>query len=63
MDTLLQTHYTFKRNGHDAHLSFAAYSALNLFMWVMSIAALLWLAHVYGFTVKSGALLRGSLLL
>jgi O-antigen/teichoic acid export membrane protein len=44
-------------------LSFVAYGALSLLMWVMSIAALLWLAHVYGFTVKRGAFLRGLLLL
>lgn len=40
-------------------LSFVAYGALSLFVWVMSIAAMLWLVHVYGFMVKKGALLRG----
>jgi O-antigen/teichoic acid export membrane protein len=44
-------------------LSFVGYGALSLLMWVMSIAALLWLIHVYGFTVKSGAFRRGLLLL
>jgi hypothetical protein len=44
-------------------LSFVAYGALSLSMWVISIAAMLWFAHVFGFTVKSGALLRGFRLL
>jgi O-antigen/teichoic acid export membrane protein len=44
-------------------LSFVAYGALSLSMWVMSIAAMLWCAHVYGFTVKRGAFPRGLRLL
>jgi O-antigen/teichoic acid export membrane protein len=44
-------------------LSFVAYGALSLSVWVMSIAAMLWLAHVNGFTVKRGAFFRGLRLL
>jgi O-antigen/teichoic acid export membrane protein len=44
-------------------LSFVSYSALNLLSWALSIAALMWLARLSGFVPKSGALLRGTLLL
>lgn len=44
-------------------LPFVSYSALNLLAWTLSIAALTWLARSYGFVTRSGALLRGLLLL
>jgi O-antigen/teichoic acid export membrane protein len=44
-------------------LSFIWYSVLNLLAWLLSIAALIWLARLYGFSPKSGALLRGLRLL
>jgi O-antigen/teichoic acid export membrane protein len=44
-------------------LSFVSYGAFNLLAWVLSIAALIWLARLYGFAPKSGAFLRGLLLL
>lgn len=46
-----------------AGLSFEAYSALNLAVWLSSIAALMWLAGLYGFAPERGALRRGLLLL
>lgn len=44
-------------------LSFLWYSVLNLLTWLLSIAALIWLARLYGFSPDSGALLRGLRLL
>jgi O-antigen/teichoic acid export membrane protein len=44
-------------------LSFVSYSALNVLVWVSSIAALTWLARLYGFALARGALSRGLLLL
>jgi O-antigen/teichoic acid export membrane protein len=44
-------------------VSFVSYGALSLFMWVMSIVALIWLARPHGFTLQSGAFRRGLLLL
>jgi O-antigen/teichoic acid export membrane protein len=44
-------------------LSFVAYGAVSLSVWVLSIVVMLWLAHVYGFTLKGGAVLRGLRLL
>ncbi|MBR1155596.1 hypothetical protein, partial [Bradyrhizobium sp. JYMT SZCCT0428] len=44
-------------------LSFAAYGALSLFIWVTSIAALVWLARPHGFALQSGVFLRGLLFL
>src|SRR6202007_2145832 len=41
----------------------ASYSALNLLAWILSIAALLWLARSYGFAPERGALQRGLRLL
>ncbi len=44
-------------------LSFVSYGALNLLSWVSSIAALMWLARLCGFVPRSGAFVRGMLLL
>jgi O-antigen/teichoic acid export membrane protein len=44
-------------------LSFVSYSVLNLLAWVLSIAALIWLARLYGLAPESGALPRGLRLL
>jgi O-antigen/teichoic acid export membrane protein len=44
-------------------LSFASYSALNLLVWLWSIATLIWLAQIYGFVPERGALRRGLRLL
>ncbi len=40
-------------------LSFVAYGALSLSVWVISIAAMLWLVYFNGFIMKRGAFLRG----
>jgi O-antigen/teichoic acid export membrane protein len=44
-------------------LSFISYAALSLLVWILFIAALIWLAQLYGFAPKRGAFLRGLLLL
>jgi O-antigen/teichoic acid export membrane protein len=44
-------------------LSFISYAALSLLVWILFIAALIWLARLYGFAPKRGAFLRGLLLL
>jgi O-antigen/teichoic acid export membrane protein len=44
-------------------LSFVSYSALSLLVWVLAIAALIWLSHLYGFALRRGALFRGMRLL
>ena len=44
-------------------LSFACYGALSLLIWVLSIAASIWLARSYGFAVRSIGFRRGMLLL
>ena len=44
-------------------LSFVSYGTLNLFSWVVSITALIWLARLCGFVPTRGAFLRGFLLL
>ncbi|MBR1227528.1 MULTISPECIES: hypothetical protein [unclassified Bradyrhizobium] len=44
-------------------LSFVAYGALSLFIWVTSIAALVWLARPHGFALQSGVFLEGLLFL
>lgn len=44
-------------------LSFVSYSTLSLLMWILSIAALIWLARLYGFAPGSGAFVRGLRLL
>jgi O-antigen/teichoic acid export membrane protein len=44
-------------------LSFVSYGVLNLSAWILSIAALIWLARLYGFAPSRGAFLRGLLLL
>jgi O-antigen/teichoic acid export membrane protein len=40
-------------------LSFVSYGALSLLMWILSVAALIWLAQLYGFAAGSGAFRRG----
>jgi O-antigen/teichoic acid export membrane protein len=44
-------------------LSLVSYGALSLSVWVLSIAAMIWLAHSYGFAPRRGALRRGLRLL
>ncbi|MBR1231869.1 hypothetical protein [Bradyrhizobium sp. AUGA SZCCT0182] len=44
-------------------LSFVAYGALSLFIWVTSIAALVWLARPHGFALQSGVFFKGLLFL
>jgi O-antigen/teichoic acid export membrane protein len=44
-------------------LSFVWYSVLNLLAWLSSIAALIWLTRIYGFSPDRGWLLRGLRLL
>lgn len=44
-------------------LSFVSYSVINLLAWVLSIAALIWLAQGYGFSPGHRSLLRGLRLL
>ncbi|WP_312014544.1 hypothetical protein [Bradyrhizobium sp. AUGA SZCCT0283] len=44
-------------------LSFVAFGALNLLMWILSITALISLAQFYGFALRSGAFLTGLRLL
>jgi O-antigen/teichoic acid export membrane protein len=44
-------------------LSFVHYSAISLAIWIVSIAVLIWLAWIYGFAPRRGALLNGLRLL
>ncbi|WP_407158550.1 hypothetical protein [Bradyrhizobium sp. STM 3557] len=44
-------------------LPFVHYSAISLAIWMVSIAALIWLARLYGFARRRGALLNGLRLL